>query len=178
MAGRPWTRLGIVGMAAHLGYELAAGVGVPLASRVGPLVAGGGYAGTLAVAYREAGQLRGSRGEAVFAALNGVFLAAVVNHYTLWPRDAERRIPWLVECEGLHGRVIGPYNVMLQGAVLCSLAGLLENRDGWSWGIGFAVGTFPFFRWATPREYDRLVTQAQRRPRWWNRRLSSSSVGW
>jgi hypothetical protein len=111
----------------------------------------------------------------MFAALNGVFLAAVVNHYTRWPRDAERRVPWLVECEGLRGRVIGPYNVMLQAAFLCSLAGLVENREGWHWGLGLAVGTFPLFRWATPREYDRLVEQARRRPRWWNRRLRRRS---
>jgi hypothetical protein len=171
MAARPWTRLGIVGMAGHLGYELAAGVGIPLASRVGPFVAGGGYAGALAAAYRGAGHIDGYRGEALFAALNGVFLAAVVNHYTLWPRDPERRIPWLAECEGLRGRVIGPYNVMLQGAALSSLAGLMENRKGWRWGLGFAMATFPLFRWATPREYGRLVQRARCRPRWWNRRL-------
>ena len=164
-------------MAGHLGYELGAGVGVPLASRVGPPVACGGYAGALAAAYGGAGRLHGSRGVTVFAALNGVFLAAVLNHYARWPRDPERRIPWLVECEGLRGRVIGPYNVMLQAVLVSSLAGLVENREGWRWGLGFAVGTFHFFWWATPREYDRLVEQARHRPRWWNRRLSRSLVG-
>jgi hypothetical protein len=32
---RPWTRLGVLAIGSHLAYELVAGVGVPLASRVG-----------------------------------------------------------------------------------------------------------------------------------------------
>jgi hypothetical protein len=35
VAERPWTRLGIISIAGHLGYELVAGVAVPLAPHVG-----------------------------------------------------------------------------------------------------------------------------------------------
>jgi hypothetical protein len=31
----------------------------------------------------------------------------------------------------------------------------------------------PVLRWGTPVEYQRLLTEAAERPRWWNRRLTA-----
>lgn len=77
MPYRRWTRLGIVAVASHLGYELAVGVGVPGAPRIGVRPAVAGYALATAGAYRTAGRLPGPRGDRRFAAANGLFASAV-----------------------------------------------------------------------------------------------------
>ena len=61
MSSRPWTRLGVLGMAGHLGYELVAGVGLPLAPRLGVPTAATGYAVASVAAYRAAGSRAGGR---------------------------------------------------------------------------------------------------------------------
>ncbi|MCD4526764.1 hypothetical protein [Nocardioides sp. cx-173] len=173
LPSRPWTRIGILGMAGHLGYELAAGVGVPLAPRLGVGPAVLGYAASAGAAYVAAGRLRSPRGDQAFAAANGLFLAAVLGHYTSWPRTTRRGLPWLEECEGMRGPVMGPYNLLLQVSGVAAVAGLVETRRRWRWGAAACAVALPALRWATPREYAGLVQQAQGRPRWWNRRLAA-----
>jgi hypothetical protein len=171
VSGRPWTRLGVLGMAGHLTYELVSGVGLPLAPRLGVTVASTGYAVSSVAAYRASSRCHSPRGDRPFAVANGVFLAAVVSHFTSWPRTTRAGLPWLVECEGLHGRLMAPYNVMLHVSAVAAVGGLVENRRAWRWGVTALVVAVPLLRWGTPREYARLLDQAADRPRWWNRRL-------
>jgi hypothetical protein len=173
VAERPWTRLGIDAFAGHLAYELAAGVAVPLASRVGVRAAAAAYGLSAATAYAHAGRLRGPRGDRAYAIANGFFMAAVIGHYSSWPRVWRAGVPWLTECEGLEGPLIGPYNALLQVSAVAAVAGLHENRSQWRWGVVTAAVVSPVMRWATPREYAALLEQAAERPRWWNRRLAA-----
>lgn len=167
---RPWTRAGAVAFAAHLGYEVAAGVAVPLASRLGPGPVAAVYAGGVGLAFREAGR-RPPDADPAFAVLNGAFLAAVLGHFASWPRSSKAGLPWLTECEGLEGRVIAPYNLILYASFVAALGGLVENRRHLRWGLATPAVLVPLFLKEAPREYERLVAQAQRHPRWWNRRL-------
>jgi hypothetical protein len=120
-----------------------------------------------------AGRLRTPRGDRAYAVTNGFFVAAVVAHYSSWPRVWRAGLPWLIKCEGLNGPVIGPYNVLLQVSAVAAVAGLHENRSQWRWGVVTAVVVAPVMRWATPRAFAELVKQAAEQPRWWNRRLEA-----
>ncbi len=175
MQRRPWTRLGVLGMAGHLGYELLAGVGVPLAPRLGIRIAAPGYALASVVAYRAASRWASPRGDWAFAATNGLFLSAVITHYTSWPRTRRWGLPWLLNSEGLHGSLMGPYNFLLQGSAVAAIGGLVENRRGWPAAIGTVCVALPILRSVTPREYARLLDQAAAKPRWWNRRLAATA---
>lgn len=174
---RRWTRLGVVGMSGHLAYELAAGVGVPLAPRVGVRAAVTAYGVASVVGYRAAGRLPSPRGDQAFAVVNGFFLAAVVAHLTSWPRTSRGGLPWLVECEGLEGRVIGPYNALLYVSGVCAIGGAVENRRGWRWFAATAVLATPWLRRQQHSEYERLLDQAAHCSRWWNRRLRPGAPG-
>ena len=128
-------------------------------------------------AYRSAGRLCSPRGDRRFAVANGLFASAVVTHFTSWPVTARAGLPWLRECEGLEGRLIGPYNLMLYVSAVASVGGAVENRREWR---GFVVSFLiagPLLRLGTPLEFERLLTQAAERPRWWNRRLVTRSRG-
>jgi hypothetical protein len=174
---RPWTRLGILCIAGHLGYELVTGVGVPLAPRVGVTAATFGYAASSAVAHRAAGRLPSPRGDRAFAVANGLFLSAAVTHFTSWPRVSRAGLPWLLECEGMDGRLMGPYNLLLHVSAVAAVAGVVENRGAWRWFALTPVLALPLLRRQTPREYRRLLVQAARQPRWWNRRLAARGPG-
>ena len=167
MLQRPWTRLGLISVAGHLAYELCSGVGVPLASRVGITAATAGFAVPAVLAYRAAGRLPRPRGNRRFAVANGLFASAVLAHFTSWPRTTHAGLPWLTECEGLEGRLMGPYNALLHLSAVAAVGGAIENRGAWRW---FAVT--PLRRETLP-EYQRLLAQAAERPRWWNRRLAA-----
>jgi hypothetical protein len=169
---RPWTRLGVLAVSGHLAYELLAGVGVPLASRVGVVPAVSAYAAASVATHRAAGRLEPPAGDRRFAVANGVFAAAVITHFTTWPRTTRAGLPWLTECEGLHGRVIGPYNLVLHLSAVAAAGGAIENRRAWPWCVMTTVVVVPLLRRQTPTEYRRLLDQAARRPRWWNRRLA------
>ena len=168
-ARRFWTRLGTLGAAAHVFYELGAGVGMPLASRAGAAPTAALWGASSVVAFREAGRQPPSR-DAAFAVLNGMFLSAVVAHLTGWPRRRVAGLPWLTECEGLTGRVLAPYNVLLYVSGVAAVGGLAENRRG-VWGALLPLGLTPWLRREQWREISRLRLQARREPRWWNRRL-------
>jgi hypothetical protein len=157
----------------HLAYELLAGVAVPLASRVGVTAATTGYAVSSVAAYRAAGHLPSPRGDRRFAVANGLFASAVILHFTTWPRTTRAGLPWLTECEGLEGRLMGPYNVLLYVSAVAAVGGAVENRRAWRWFALTSLMVEPLLRRETPPEYQRLLTQAAERPRWWNRRLTA-----
>jgi hypothetical protein len=169
---RRWTQAGTVAIGAHVFYELAAGVGMPFASRVGPAPAAVLWGAGSAVAFREAGRQPPSRDPA-FAVLNGMFLSAVIAHFATWPRTRRTGLPWLTECEGLRGRLMAPYNGILYLSAGSALAALLtENRRGRVWGALVPVAVVPWLMSEQHREHARLRAQAVRRPAWWNRRLA------
>ncbi|MBT2523768.1 hypothetical protein [Arthrobacter sp. ISL-28] len=151
-------------------YELASGVGLPFASRVGPLPAAAFFGAGTAVAFREAGRQPHSR-DPLFAVLNGVLLSAVISHFSTWPTTKVAGLPWLTECEGLTGRLMPPYNFILYVSGVAAFGGLLENRRGGLRGAFVLALMVPWLMDEQRREYLRLLTQARNRPAWWNRRL-------
>ncbi len=163
----------MLSVAGHLAYELVGGVAVPLASRVGVTAATTGYAASAFAAYRAAGRLPTPRGDRRFAVANGLFASAVVSHFTSWPTTTRAGLPWLTECEGLEGRLIGPYNALLYVSAVAAVGGAVENRRAWRWFALTPLVLVPLLRWETPPVYERLLTQAAERPRWWNRRLAA-----
>ena len=175
MAGRTWTRIGTIGVGAHVFYELACGVGVPLASRIGPVPAAALFGVGAGAAFREAGRQPPARDPA-FSVLNGCYLSAVLAHFIGWPHRWSAGLPWLTECEGLTGPVLRPYNLILQISGVAALGGLLENsRVRRPWGLAVPLVLTPVLISEQHREYGRLLVQAQRRPGWWNRRLQNRS---
>jgi hypothetical protein len=163
----------VLSVAGHLAYELIGGVGVPLASRVGVAAASTGYAVSSVVAYRAAGHLRSPRGDRRFAVANGLFASALITHFTSWPRTTRAGLPWLTECEGLEGRLMGPYNALLYVSAVAAVGGAIENRGAWRWFVLTPLVVVPVLRRETPPEYRRLLVRAAERPRWWNRRLAA-----
>ncbi|MEX5720765.1 hypothetical protein [Geodermatophilus maliterrae] len=164
--------MGTVGAAAHVFYELLSGVAMPFASRTGPRAAATFWAGSTMTAYHQAARQPEAR-DNVFAALNGLYLSAVIAHFLSWPRTTRRGLPWLIECEGLTGPVIAPYNVILHVSAAAAIGGLIENRRGRAWGALVPVVTVPWLLREQRREFGRLLVQAQTHPGWWNRRLRS-----
>jgi hypothetical protein len=170
---RRWTRLGTVAIAAHVFYELACGVAMPSASIVGPAPAAAGWATGSVWLYRSASRQPRSR-DGLFAVVNGVYLSAVIAHFAYWPKHLRAGVPLLTECEGLRGRVIAPYNMILYASGVAAVAGVCENRD-------LAKGATPIAlvpilialqRW----EFTRLRRQARAHPTWWNRRLQAAAT--
>jgi hypothetical protein len=169
---RPLTRAATVAVAAHVFFELGAGSAMPFASVVGAGPAALLWAAGTTVGVREAGR-RPEGQDRTFALVNGFFLSAVIGHFTAWPWLPNRwRAPWLRSCEGLDGGAMAPYNAILYASALSGLGALaVENRRGRAAGAGLAVVMVPVVVAAQRWEFRRLVTQANRRPRWWNRRL-------
>ncbi len=167
---RPWIRAGVVAFAAHVGYELAAGVAVPLAGRIGPVAACALHGGGALAAYQAAARVPPGRGGRAFAVLDGFMAAAVLGHFTAWPRATRAGLPWLTECEGMSGRLMPAYNLILHASAVTALGGLREVGDSRRWALGTVAVVAPVMRWAQPREYESLRAQAARRPGWWNRR--------
>lgn len=86
MPYRRWSRLGIVAVAGHLGYELAVGAGVPGAPRIGvrPAVAGHALGAAVPTGPPVVSPARvGIVGSPV---ANGLFASAMSSHYASWPR--------------------------------------------------------------------------------------------
>jgi hypothetical protein len=167
---RPWTRAATVGTGAHILYELAAGVGMPLAARIGPGLAAALWSAGGVAAFRAAGRCPRS-GDTAFAVLDGAFLAAVIAHFTGWPRTEVAGLPWLTECEGLDGRLMPPYNLILYASAIAAVGGLVENRRGTVWGAMVPVVMVPWLVAEQKREFTLMCAEAGQHPAWWNRRL-------
>ncbi|MFE9691548.1 hypothetical protein [Micromonospora sp. NPDC005806] len=168
---RPLTRLTVVSLAGHVVFELGAGVGMPLASVIGPYAAAGFWTvvtgGVLAASGRD------ESADELLAAANGFGIAAVSAHLLGWPtRRTRTGLPWLADCEGLGPELMRFYNPILY---LSGVTGLLaiarENRSARLYlpiaMLGLVPGLIAYQHW----EHRRLRHQAQTRPGWWNRRL-------
>ena len=79
----------------------------------------------------------------------------------------------MVECQGLDGWLMGPYNLLPQGSAVAAIGGLIENRRAWPAAFTTVCVAVTMLRAMTPREYERLLAQAAVSPRWWNRRLAA-----
>jgi hypothetical protein len=80
-------------------------------------------------------------------------------------------MPWLVECEGLAGPVIVPYNVILYVSGVAAVGGLVENGRGRELGLLVPAALVPLLMVAQRREFARLLGRAKRHPSWTTRRL-------
>jgi hypothetical protein len=158
-------------MGAHVFYELSAGVAMPFASVAGPAPAAVCWATGTSVALRAAG-LADRRYDTVFGVVNGTFLTAVLAHFIYWPKRWVGGVPQLTECEGLRGRVMLPYNMILYASAICAVAGLVENgRRAALRGAAIPLIGVPALLRVQRIEFDRLKFQARAEPGWWNRRL-------
>ena len=100
----------------------------------------------------------------------------MISHFISWPRTTRVGLPWLTECEGLDGRLMGPYNAMLYLSALAAVGGAVENRGAWQWSAFTPAVVVPFLARETRLEYRRLLAQSAQRPRWWNRRLRARTL--
>jgi hypothetical protein len=168
---RPLTRLTVAGLLGHLVFELVAGVGMPLASILGPYGAAGVW--TLATRGVWRAARAGHEADEVLSAVNGFGIAAVAAHLAGWPTRRTRiGLPWLRECEGLEPELMPYYNTILYfSAATALLAIARENRSAPmrlpSAMLGLVPALIAFQHW----EHRRLLKQAPARPAWWNRRL-------
>jgi hypothetical protein len=159
-------------MAGHVCLELAAGVGVPLASVIGPVPAALGFTVTTQAVWRRAGEpLAPVDGPLAF--WNGLTLAASVAHLRAWPRRRSRAgLPVLVECEGLGERLMPVYNALIYtGGASAAVALTREVRPGARWPALAAISATPVLAVVQQVEHRRLREQARTRPGWWNRNL-------
>ncbi|MFH5821526.1 hypothetical protein [Georgenia sp. AZ-5] len=169
---RPLTRLGLAGLGAHVFYELAAGVGMPGASVIGPVPAAGLWAAATVGGMRAARRWPPER-DAAFAAVNGLGLAAVLGHLGGWPHRRTRLgLPWLTSCEGMGPERMPGYNAILYvSGAATALALLTENRAaGARWALA-SVALAPVLSPLQHGEHRRLVRRARQRPGWATRRL-------
>ncbi|MGY1601763.1 hypothetical protein [Geodermatophilus sp. SYSU D00815] len=167
---RPWTRLASAALAGHVGFELAAGVGLPLASVVGPAPAALLWAGATAGVQRAAGSPSAGAG---LALVNATGLAAALAHLAGWPRRWTRvGLPWLLDCEGLGPELMRWYNPVVHlGGAASLVAALTEDRRRWP--LLLVPALVPGLVRLQHAEHERLRARACRRPGWWNRRLRS-----
>ncbi|MEV4201246.1 hypothetical protein [Micromonospora globbae] len=168
---RPLTRAAVGGLAAHVFFELGAGVGMPLASVVGPYPAATAWGLGTAAVWRAAGRPSPSA-DRLLAAANGFGLAAVVAHLAGWPTRTRFGVPWLRTCEGLGPDLMRYYNpiIYVSGAA-CLLAILRENRTAPVALPALMLGLAPALVAMQHAEHRRLKARARRRRAWWNRRL-------
>lgn len=172
---RPLTRLTVVSLAGHVVFELGAGVGMPLASVIGPYGAAGFWSlvtgGVLAASTRDEST------DPLLAAANGFGIAAISAHLLGWPtRRTRLGLPWLEDCEGLGPELMRYYNPILYLSGASGLLAIaLENRTARRYlpvvMLGLAPGLVAFQHW----EHARLRRQARTHPGWWNRRLRGIS---
>jgi hypothetical protein len=167
---RTWTRLASAALAGHVYFELAAGVGMPGASVLGPVPAAALWAGATGGVQRAAARPGTDLGLAV---VNGTGLAAVVAHLAGWPHRWTRAgLPWLVDCEGLGPALMRWYNpIVLAGGVTSLLALVTDNRAAPRWAGLLPLAAVPALVRLQHAEHRRLKAVARTSPGWWNRRL-------
>ncbi|HEX7745164.1 MAG TPA: hypothetical protein VF462_07875 [Micromonosporaceae bacterium] len=168
---RPLTRLTVASLAAHVVFELGAGVGLPLASVLGPSAATGFW--TLVTGGVWVASARDASADKVLAAANGFGLAAISAHLLGWPtRRTRTGLPWLQDCEGLGPELMPFYNPILYFSGATGLLAIVrENRTAPVQlpmaMLGLSPALIAYQHW----EHRRLRRQAHTRPGWWNRRL-------
>ena len=164
LGSRPMTRLSVAGLAAHVFFELAAGVGMPLASVVGPTPAAALWAVSSRGTWRAAAT-RPASSDPAFALLNAFALAAVLGHLSGWPRRRTRLgLPWLKECEGLGPDLMPAYNSILYFSGGTALIGLLgENRSSSRRLPVLLLSLTPVFVAAQHAEFRHLIQRARTR---------------
>jgi hypothetical protein len=167
---RPWTRLAGAAMAGHVFFELGAGVGMPLASVLGPAPAAAFWATAMGAVQKAAGSP--SRDTAL-AVVNGTSLAAALGHLAGWPRRRTRLgLPWLTDCEGLGPELMRWYNpIIYAGGVAAAAALVSETPSAPRWARLAPLLLVPALVRVQHIEHERLRRLAIRRPGWWNRRL-------
>jgi hypothetical protein len=174
---RPLTRVTTAATADHAFFELAAGVGMPLPSVLGPFTAATMWAAGTWAAWRAAAT-RPARDDPVFAVLDSISFAAVIAHLMGWPNRRTRLgIPWLTDCEGLGPRLMPYYNPILYvSGAAAAAAVLLENRSAPRRLPLLSLPLVPLLVVAAQRaEHRRLKTIAEAYPAWWNRRLAATA---
>ena len=170
-APRPFTRLATAGLAAHVFYELAAGVGMPTASVLGPLPAAGGWALGSAAIWRAAAT-RPASADTALATWNGLGLAAVLGHFAAWPaRRTRLGLPWLRTCEGLGPELMPAYNTILYASAAATITALARENRSASRRSLLVLVLVPALMAMQRAEHRRLRDRARRSPAWWNRRL-------
>ncbi len=169
---RPFTQVAVLGLGGHVLFELAAGVGMPLVSVIGPGRAAGLWATATTATIHQARRQPPAR-SAVFGLVNGFGLAAVLAHFSAWPKEQTRLgLPWLTDCEGLGRQLMPAYNTILYVCGVASIGGLVwESKGGRRLGLLFSVSAAPLLAIGQRWEFQRLRRQAEERPSWWNRRL-------
>jgi hypothetical protein len=167
---RPWTRLATAALAGHVFFELAAGVGLPGASVLGPAPAALLWTAATVRMQRAAGSPAADAGMAV---ANATGLAAALAHQAGWPRRwTQVGLPWLTDCEGLGPELMRWYNPVVHlGGAASLLALLTENRDAPRRLLLLPPVLVPLLVRLQHAEHERLKELARRRPAWWNRRL-------
>lgn len=169
---RPQTQITTIGLAAHVFFELAAGVGMPLASVLRPAPAAALWGSSSWLAWRAARKASPSA-DPMFGLLNAAGLAAVVAHLSSWPsRRTRLGLPWLEDCEGLGPDLMWAYNPILYATGAAAVLALLrENRSAPAALMLLPPVLAPVFAAAQHAEFRRLQRLAESQPGWWNRRL-------
>ncbi len=173
-AGRPLTRIAVAGLAAHVWFELAAGVGAPAASVLGPRRAAVVWTAATAGAWRQTCR-RSGLGDTFLAVVDALAVAATVGHLLGWPtRRALAGVPWLRDCEGLGPELMPVYNWILYVSAIAGGAALLrENRAARRWPVAVTLASAPLLSLLQRVEFQRLCRQAVTEPSWWTRRLAA-----
>jgi hypothetical protein len=99
---------------------------MPFASVAGPAPAALGWAAATTASITTAGRAP-ARYNDTFGLINGVFLSAVLAHLIYWPKRWTYGVPRLMECEGLRGNVIGPYNAILYLSGIAATEGITRT---------------------------------------------------
>lgn len=154
--------------ATHQLFELCAGSGVIGQARVG-LPPAACLSALLDAVWVAAALDERRDWERPLAAGAGAALAAPILHYTLFPWSLRWGIPVLVEAEGLKGRQLAGYNVVLFCWGAAGAAALMATPGRRrAWAVAGLLGAAAFRQLAQ----DHIVwiqDEARRNPSWWNR---------
>jgi hypothetical protein len=168
---RPLHAMTSVATAAHHLFELGAGTGLVfqpyLGLRGAAAVWSVGLPGWLAAASRGS-----RRWDGPLAFLAGLSIGGAAVHFTLWPFEARRGVPVLVEAEGLKAEQLPAYNAVLYTWALSAGAALALDtpRRVRRWALAGALAAVPL-RWSARHHFAWIKEQARSNPAWWNRAL-------
>jgi hypothetical protein len=167
---RPLHAMTCVATAAHHLFELGAGTGLVFQPYIGlrgaAILWSVGLPGWLAVASR--GSRRWDR---PLAFLAGLSIGGATVHFTLWPVEM-RRVPMLVEAEGLKPEHLPAYNAVLYAWAIAAAAALALETPSRArrWALAGALAAVPL-RFSARHHFTWIKEQALVNPAWWNRAL-------